>query len=334
LQRWQQGYDLHEVTREWAALHGCLVGELERYFATAAVVAPEVQTQARLTLATYISDATSESAARYFQLERLEAAGTVRDLEQALHDVRILEQRQAELWRQAAHDLRGNLGVVSNVAHGLTLAELPPERRTDFLGLLRNNVRALHRLLDDVTDLARLHAGQEERRIAAFDAAALLRGLCDDVRPVADAKGLFLEAAGSDPLDVEGDAVKVRRVAQNLLFNAIKYTRSGGVKVSWGDTPDRDDGRWWFLVEDTGPGFHAGPGAPLVSALESTPGEEVAEEDERPVHQSQGEGIGLAIVKRLCELLDASLELDSEPARGTRIRVLIPRRYAVALNRD
>ncbi|MDQ2927757.1 MAG: RsbRD N-terminal domain-containing protein, partial [Pseudomonadota bacterium] len=176
LQRWQQGYDLHEVTREWAALHGCLVAELERYFATATGVLAEVQAHARLTLATCIGDATSESAAQYFQLERLEAAGTVQDLEQALHGLRAMERRQAELWRQAAHDLRGNLGVVSNVAHGLTLAELPPDRRTDFLGLLRNNIRALHRLLDDVTDLARLHAGQEERRIVAFDAAALLRG--------------------------------------------------------------------------------------------------------------------------------------------------------------
>ena len=330
LQRWQQGYDLHEVTREWAALHLCLVGELEHYFASAAA-APEVQADARAALATYIGEATSQSASQYFQLERLEAAGTVLDLEEALRGVREVEQRRAELWQQAAHDLRGNLGVVSNVAHGLTLAEMPAERRTDFLGLLRNNIGSLHRLLDDVTDLARLHAGQEELRPAAFDAAALLRGLCDDVRPVADMKGLFVEAFGTEPLEVEGDPVKVRRIAQNLLLNAIKYTDSGGVKVSWGDTPEGDDGRWWLLVEDSGPGFHAGPGAPLVRALGTTPGEAPAgKDDQRPVHQSQGEGLGLAIVKRLCELLGASVELDTAPDQGTRIRVLVPRRYTPA----
>jgi signal transduction histidine kinase len=330
LQRWQQGYDLHEVIREWAALHRCLVEELERYLEARPDVAPQIRAEARVTLTVYVGDATSESAAQYFHLERLEAAGTVSDLEEALRGVRQMEQRHAELWQQAAHDLRGNLGVVSNVAHGLTLAGLPAERRTDFLGVLRNNVGALHRLLDDVTDLARLHAGQETRRSVAIDAAALLRSLCDDVRPVADAKGLFLEAMGTEPLNVEGDAVKVRRIAQNLLLNAIKYTRSGGVKVSWGDTPARDDGRWWFLVEDTGPGFHAGPGAPLVSALGTTCGAASANDDRRPVHQAQGEGLGLAIVKRLCELLDASLEVDTLPERGTRIRVLIPRSYAVA----
>ena len=121
----------------------------------------------------------------------------MRDLEEALEDVREMEQRRAELWQQAAHDLRGNLGVVSNVAHGLALRTLPAERRQDFLGMLHNNIGALHRLLDDVTDLARLHAGQEQRRVAPFDAADLLRRLCDDVRPLADDKQLFLRAKAS-----------------------------------------------------------------------------------------------------------------------------------------
>jgi signal transduction histidine kinase len=329
LQRWQQGFDLHEVTREWAALHRCLVDELEHYVSAAAPLASEVQAHARATLALYIGEATSESTAQFFRLERLEAAGALRDLEEALHEVGEMEQRRAELWQQAAHDLRGNLGIVSNVAHGLTLAELPPTRRDDFLGLLRNNISALHRLLDDVTDLARLHAGQEKLHNGSFDAADLMRRLCDDVRPLAEAKQLFLNASGAPLLAVEGDSVKVRRIAQNLLLNALKYTLSGGVTVSWGDTPARDDGRWWLLVEDTGPGFHAGPGAPLVSALGATPGvEPLGDDDRRPVHQSQGEGLGLAIVKRLCELLGASVELNTVPHHGTKIRVLIPRHYA------
>ena len=71
----------------------------------------------------------------------------MRDLEQALSDVRELERQRAELWQQAAHDLRGNLGVVSNVAQGLTFRDLPADKRQDFLLLLRNNVRALHHLL-------------------------------------------------------------------------------------------------------------------------------------------------------------------------------------------
>ncbi len=328
LQRWQQGYDLQEVTREWGALHRCLVLELERYAATTPEAAPQVLSDARSMLASYLSEATSESAATYFRLERLEAAGSVRDLEEALGEVRELERRRAELWQQAAHDLRGNLGVVSNVAHGLTFDGLPAERRQDFLSLLRNNVVALNRLLDDVTDLARLQAGQEQRRVASFDAAQMLHRLGEDVRPMAEARRLSLTLEGPETLPVEGDAVKIRRIAQNLLLNALKYTERGGVVVTWGDTVARDDGRWYLSVEDTGPGFHAGPGAPLVAALGTASGEPLGDDDDRPVHQPQGEGLGLAIVKRLCELLGASIELDSEIGKGTTIRVLLPVHYA------
>jgi len=336
LQRWQQGYDLHEVTREWGWLHRCLVAAVEDFAAAHPELAGAVLAEARMKLAEQISEAVSSSAEKYFRLERIEATGSVTDLEQALADVRELERRRAELWQQAAHDLRGNLGVVSNVAQGLTFGDLPAEKRQDFLVLLRNNVRALQHLLDDVTALARLQAGQETRRVEPFDAAELLRGLADDLRPLADDRGLYLKAAGGASLAVQGDRVKVRRIAQNLLLNALKYTQSGGVTLSWADTQASDDGRWFFVVEDTGPGFHAGPGAPIVDALSSaTSGASGGEgstaagldDDERPVHQPRGEGLGLAIVKRLCDLLNATVELESGEDQGTRVRILVPRSY-------
>jgi signal transduction histidine kinase len=340
-QRWQQGYDLHDVTREWGHLHRCLVLELERLVRAHPDLPADVFAEARLKLAEQISEATSLSAERYFRLERVEAAGSVLDLERALADVRELERRRGELWQQAAHDLRGNLGVVANVAHGLTFADLPAERRQDFLGLLRNNVTSLHHLLDDVTSLARLQAGQEQRRVGAFDAAAELRRLADDLRPLAEGKGLSLTVEGPESLPVDGDAVKVRRIAQNLLLNALKYTRTGGVSIAWHDGVAGDTARWRFAVADTGPGFHAGPGAPLANALSTTASVEPTHDaaapdaaiaapgdlDERPISQSQGEGLGLAIVKRLCDLLDASVEFDSVEGRGTTVHVTLPLTY-------
>jgi signal transduction histidine kinase len=342
LQRWQQGYDLHDVTREWGCLHRCLVAELERFTAAHPQLAPEVFAEARMKLAEQISEAMSTSAQRYFQLERVEAAGAVHDLERALAGVRELEKKRADLWQQAAHDLRGNLGVVSNVAQGLAFRDLPADRRDEFIALLSNNVTALRHLLDDVTVLARLQAGHEERRVASFDAADLLRRLCDDVRPLADAKKLSLGVDGPATLQVEGDAVKVRRIAQNLLLNALKYTRSGRVVLSWGEAAPGDTRRWRLSVEDSGPGFHAGPGAPIVNSLntaaandsrDEAPDSQVAapgDADERPINQSQGEGLGLAIVKRLCDLLDAMVEIDTVAEKGTTVRVLLPRRYPAA----
>jgi len=119
--------------------------------------------------------------------------------------------------------------------------------------------------------------------------------------------------------------------------------------VSWGDSRQNDPHRWMLCVTDTGPGFHAGPGAPMAGALEeategarhveeaartgiqeaakhpSSP--DTAPEDGRAIHQERGEGIGLSIVKRLCELLDASIEMESTPGEGTSLRIAFPRRY-------
>ena len=144
---------------------------------------------------------------------------------------------------------------------------------------------------------------------------------------------------------VDGDAIKISRIVQNLVLNAIKYTHQGGVSVTWGDSAGTDIDRWFIQVKDTGPGFHAGPGALLAGALEVAteqakhlaaedgagdvphahrppPGGPAKRFDARAVHQQQGEGIGLSIVKRLCELLDATIEMDSTFGVGTTFRYL------------
>jgi signal transduction histidine kinase len=300
-------------------------------------------------LAELCGQGVSESTTRYFHLQQTEAEGHVRDLEQTLGLAQELERRRAELLRQAAHDLRGHVGVVKNVTSGLTQEIVPEAARDEFLRLLQKSVSSLHAMLDDVMNLARLQAGHELRDVAPFDAAGVLHDVVEHLQPLARERGLFLRADGPGSLTVDSDEIKVRRIVMNLLINAIKYTTQGGVTVRWGDSRNQDSARWMVCVEDTGPGFHAGPGGPLAEALEqatygsrdvelqaATDGEPRPDAegagtprpaDSRPVHQEAGEGIGLSIVKRLCELLDATLEMDSTPGEGTIFRVMLPRQY-------
>ena len=340
LHRWQQGYDLREVTRELGLLNECVVIELERYAEERPRLAHEVMASARRIWAGLCSIGIAESTAQYFRLQQVEARGHMLDLEQALERLRELEQTRAELWQQAAHDLRGNLGVVANATAGLTQHRTGDAARDRLLRLLGRNVASLRHLLDDVTALARLQAGQQQRRVSTFDVAQLGHELAEDLQSFAEQRRLKLRCIGPAPFMVEGDAVKIRRIAQNLVINAIKYTRDGGIDLAWGDSAADDTRRWVLRVEDSGPGFHAGPGAPMAGALEEATG--VAREsdaapdaiegdlpvDARPVSQEQGEGIGLSIVKRLCELLDASVEMESVAGHGTRFRILLPRQYA------
>jgi signal transduction histidine kinase len=333
LQRWQQGYDLRQVTRELGRLNECVVCELDDYAASHPAVSHSTMIMARRAWAASCSLAVEESVGKYFQLQQQEASGHVRDLEAALDEIKELEQNRADLWRQAAHDLRGNLGVVANATVGLAHGGLRESARDDFVRILMRNVTNLHHLLDDVTNLARLQAGREQRRVEPFDATPLLQQLCEGIRPLAQERRLFLRCDGPAGFAADGDAVKVRRIAQNLILNAVKFTRQGGITVSWGNSGSDDGKRWELCVTDTGPGFQSASGSPLANALAADSGAATAASADvlpfRPASslRESGEGIGLSIVKRLCELLDASIELKSAAGVGTTFRILFPRQY-------
>jgi signal transduction histidine kinase len=343
MQRWQQGYNLREVTREWWHLHLCLVDELEFYSVAHPGLEPGVMPAAWRAIAELCGKGVSDSTTQYFKLQKAEAEGHFRDMKETLDEVRQLERWRLNMFRQAAHDLRGNVGVVKNVTWGLGEDDLTDDTRREFLVLLKRNVTTLHTMLDEVMDLARLQAGHEVRQIKSLDVAPLLRDLVETMQIVATERGLYLNAEGPASLAIEGDTIKIRRITQNLLLNALKYTQSGGVTLTWGDSRNNDPKRWMLCVQDTGPGIHAGPGAPLADALqEATADAKQAEKntrqgthdptpsfphDTRPTHQERGEGIGLSIVKRLCELLDAAVELESTPNVGTIFRIILPRQY-------
>jgi signal transduction histidine kinase len=350
LQRWQQGYQLRELIREWGHLQLCVADELERYAAAHPNLRSGVMPAARRAWAELCADGVTESATQYWRLHQAESAGHVNDLEQALSALHSIEQSRAEAWRAAAHDLRGSVTVVKGATTLLRDSGIPmsdPDRR-EVGEILSSSVSSLHEMLNDLLSLARLEAGHEQRELSMFDAALLLRDFCHASKGTAAERGLFLKMDGPSELPVEGDKAKIRRILQNLLLNALKYTTHGGVSVTWGIDETRGTDRWTFSVQDTGPGIDDNPAAPLAQEIHNAT--EVANDaretstDRRrdivpaatlpsasaqlPENQQPGEGVGLTIVKRLCELLDAGLELATQPGQGTTFRVILPRNYS------
>lgn len=345
LQRWQQGYALEELMREWGNLHACLLAEIGGFARRCPHWSPDLQWEVAREVATLIHEGVAESAAQYSRLERDDAAGRLRDLEKVVISLRELEGRRVRLIHEAVHDLRGNVQSVSNVAELLGVDELPEAERADYAHLLQKNIDTVASMIQDLMELARLESGKERRSLGRFDAARMITEHCALHAGRAQAKGLYLRTDGPARLPVVDDANKIRRLLQNLLVNALKYTEQGGVTVTWG----LEEKRWWIRIQDTGPGLLGGPGAPLVRDLRDATisareaDENGAAEERRessvldqaeigpPVpasfrRQMPGEGIGLSIVKRLCELLDATIELVSSGGNGTIIRVAFPRR--------
>ncbi|HET7707676.1 MAG TPA: HAMP domain-containing sensor histidine kinase [Thermoanaerobaculia bacterium] len=349
LQRWQQGYQLRELIREWGHLQMCVAEELERYASEHPDLDPRVMPTARRAWMQLCSDGVTESATQYWRLHQAESAGHVNDLQLALSALHDVERSRAEGWRNAAHDLRGSVTVVKGATTLLNEkgVALPEPERAEVAQILTRSVASLNEMLNDLLSLARLEAGQEQREITTFNAADVLRDFCTASQAAATDRGLFLKMDGPSELMVQGDKSKVIRILQNLLLNAVKYTQRGGVSVTWGADQGRDTDRWTFSVQDTGPGIDEAHAAPLAQELVTATA--VADEarelslDRRrdiaaattlpsasealPASQQPGEGVGLTIVKRLCELLDAGLELATKPGHGSTFRVILPRRY-------
>jgi signal transduction histidine kinase len=343
LHRWQQGYRLRELLHEWGHLHLCLFDELEAFVSTRPDIDRATVAEANRQLITLVNEAVSESTGQYARLQQDEAAGHLRDLQRAVEEMKGLERRRAELIHQAVHDLRGNVQSVSSAAEVLRETNIPEVERVLFVDMLQHGAEAVGTMMGDLMDLARLEAGQETREIAPFDAVALVAEFCVANQSVARERGLYLNLEAPAQLNVEGDSGKIRRILQNLALNAIKYTTTGGVTVTIGE---EKSGSWWIKIKDTGPGLLSGPGSPLAGDLKEATASARESDDNAPAgesshvlpssaagpvklppRQQSGEGIGLSIVKRLCELLDASLELASSADKGTTFRVMFPRSY-------
>ncbi len=112
LQRWQQGYQLRELTREWGHLQMAVMEELEAYALEHPLLEPAVMPTARRAWAQLCWDGISDSATQYWRLHQAEANGHVRELEQALATLNELDRVRASAWREAAHDLQGSMSVV------------------------------------------------------------------------------------------------------------------------------------------------------------------------------------------------------------------------------
>jgi two-component system CheB/CheR fusion protein len=202
------------------------------------------------------------------------------------------------------------------------------EQRARSLEMIQRNLRQVTYMMNQLLDYSRLEAGQERLEISVFDVSDMLNELCESLVPMSRDRGLWIKKDGPDQLVIEGDLVKIRRIAQNLLLNSLKYTREGGVQVKWGKAEiDQNVGvdavsQWFIAIEDTGTGMSMS----LLSKLTES-SDEVKQVMGQSSASTTGEGIGLFIVKRLCELLGAKLIIESTEGKGTMFYILLPEKY-------
>jgi len=251
---------------------------------------------------------------------------------QSLSVMKEYVQQRGSFLRSTFHDLRGSFGVIVGAATLLDIIDTE-EERAKVQDMIQRNLRQITQMMNQLLDYSRLESGEEKLDVKSFDAARMLKELGESSSRIASEKGLYMHFEGPEMLAVEGDSVKLHRIAQNLILNAIKYTNNGGVTLTWQMLPlkDQQTAAFWELsVRDTGPGippkFLSKISDSIQSHMEKNAEPNPEKEYAAPA-AGPGEGIGLFIVKRLCELLRGKMYVESDPVSGTTFRIIIPVSY-------
>ncbi|KAK0351236.1 hypothetical protein LTR94_025772, partial [Friedmanniomyces endolithicus] len=211
------------------------------------------------------------------------------------------------------HDLRTPIGAILTGAAELQAQNA--QSRTNAQ-LITDAGLMMKALLDDLLDHSKIGAGRMTVDTADFDLRQMLAQTLRLWRGPAEAKGLRirLEGAAKMPRNVRGDAMRLRQVLNNLMSNALKFTREGEITLRLDAWPEEPSGyAILFEVADTGPGMTADQLSRLFTPFDQTA--------EGVSARHGGSGLGLAISRDLIDLMGGRLTARSAPGQGARFTV-------------
>lgn len=240
------------------------------------------------------------------ELKALEEAAT-----RAHEEAEGAARAKADFLATMSHEIRTPLQGLTGFLQLLDGTELDVEQR-QYLEMAAEQVTDVTRLVNDVLDFSRLESGRVEFESVPFRPEAEVRAVCENLGPMARAKGLDLELTRGEGAGVEvlGDPLRLRQVLTNLIGNAVKFTEAGSVTVTLRSRPDGDGVvRVEAEVKDTGPGIPAESLPRLFDRFSQT--------DASVTRRFGGSGLGLAIVRELCRRMGGEVAVRSEVGRGS-----------------
>ena len=231
-------------------------------------------------------------------------------LERAAEEAREMEKLKSAFHANMNHEIRSPLSGILGMTEVLALTKLDPHQRR-CVELISQSGDGLLRIIGEVLDVARIDEGQLHLSSAPFDLRATLESLVALHAPNAASRRIWMGAEYPDdlPTRVVGDEARLRQVLGNLLGNAVKFTKMGGIRVATEGVRDGHDLVLKFTVQDTGCG--------------------IAEEDYERVFRrfeqsaagvaqgSGGTGLGLGIARDIVRLMGGDISVVSRVDYGT-----------------
>jgi PAS domain S-box-containing protein len=258
-------------------------------------------------------------------------------LRQAKEAAEARSRAKSEFLTRMSHELRTPLNAVIGMSKMLATQRFGPltPKQGDYIQDISQAGEHLLALINDVLDLAKVEAGKMDLNGEAFDLLEGVGSVLSTVRPLAEARKLTLTLTPCADGQLTTDPGRFRQILYNLLSNAIKFTPPGGsvtVECHWTDRPRRGAGpkpeseatAVEVAVRDTGVG--------IAPEMQEAIWDEFRQL--RPGRTAEGTGLGLALTRRLVELLGGAIGLESAPGQGSTFTFALPRGLPQAPRED
>lgn len=253
------------------------------------------------------------------QLEALVAQRT-RQLLQAKEEAEAASRAKSRFLANMGHEIRTPMNAILGLTH-LLQRDISDTAAGERLARIGDAANQLMQLLNDILDLSRLEAGNLTLENGEFRLSLLIAEVLRQHGEAASAKGIVLEHAIDPALPplLTGDAARLRQILLQLLSNAVKFTEQGSIRVAVEDAGQRNGARQLrFSVRDTGIGIRDEIRARLFHSFEQA--------DDSTTRRHGGVGLGLAISRRLVELLGGRIGVEANPEGGSEFWFTLPLR--------
>jgi PAS domain S-box-containing protein len=218
-----------------------------------------------------------------------------------------------------SHEVRTPMNTILGMVDLTLDMDLNAEQKDNLL-TVKNAADILLSLLNDILDLSRVEAGKIQLEHIEINIERILRSVCKTMDILARNKGLSLQWVIDEnvPDIVKGDPVRIRQILVNLINNAIKFTHQGKIHVDVraGERSTPEICELQFSVMDEGIGIEKDKQEKIFDVF--------TQEDVSTTRRFGGAGLGLSICKKLLELMDGKIWVESEKGKGSTFRFVIP----------